>query len=224
MIKLIQKNFFEKINSKQFQKNKIHKKESDIINYLRYTSWYINLVSFILSIFIFSIFSQCTFHFEFPKKAILKAGFSVNITQYQEASSSSNLNSDPIQEESNWHLEIPSIYLKANIAEGTSVELMSQFIGHFEETKRWDGNVCLAAHNRGYKKNYFSDLKKLKKGDKIIYHYQKNRRKYEVERNEIIEYTDLSCLENTEDNVLTLITCVENEPKYRRCVRAIENK
>ena len=101
---------------------------------------------------------------------------------------------------------------------------MSQSIGHFEETKKWKGNVCLATHNRGYKNNYFSDLKKLKKGDKIIYYYQENKREYEVEKNEIIEYTNLSCLENTEENVLTLITCVENEPNYRRCVRAMERK
>ena len=29
-------------------------------------------------------------------------------------------------------------------------------------------------------------------------------------------------LENTEENILTLITCVENEPNYRRCVQAEE--
>ena len=27
-------------------------------------------------------------------------------------------------------------------------------------------------------------------------------------------------LENTEDDKITLITCVENEPHYRRCVQA----
>ena len=29
-------------------------------------------------------------------------------------------------------------------------------------------------------------------------------------------------LEETEENTITLITCIENEPEYRRCVRAIE--
>ena len=29
-------------------------------------------------------------------------------------------------------------------------------------------------------------------------------------------------LEKTEENTITLITCVENEPEYRRCVQAIE--
>ena len=31
----------------------------------------------------------------------------------------------------------------------------------------YDGNVGLAAHNRGYKNNYFENLKQLKEGDKI---------------------------------------------------------
>lgn len=131
-----------------------------------------------------------------------------------------DLKSNTIEE--NWFLEIPSIYLKAPIKEGTTKEVMDQFIGHFEESKKWTGNICLAAHNRGYENNYFSEVKKLKEGDKIFYYYQGNSREYLVEKNDIIQDTDLSCLENTEDNTLTLITCVENEPNYRRCIKAIE--
>lgn len=123
-----------------------------------------------------------------------------------------------------WYLEIPIIYLNASIAEGTTKEIINQFIGHFEESKKWAGNVCLAAHNRGYENNYFSKLKDLKEGDKIIYHYKNSNREYIVKKNFIIQDTDLSCLEDTEDNIITLITCVENEPNYRRCVKAIENK
>lgn len=99
---------------------------------------------------------------------------------------------------------------------------MDQFIGHFEESKKWTGNICLAAHNRGYENNYFSEIKKLKEGDTIVYYYQGNSKQYFVEKNDIITDTDLTCIENTEDNIITLITCVENEPNYRRCVKAIE--
>lgn len=101
---------------------------------------------------------------------------------------------------------------------------MDKFIGHFEESKKWAGNVCLAAHNRGYENNYFSEIKKLKEGDKIIYCFKGADRQYLVERNFIIKDTDWSYLEDTEDNKITLITCVENEPNYRRCVQAIEDK
>ena len=59
-----------------------------------------------------------------------------------------------------WCVEIPSINLKANISEGTSKETMDKFVGHFEETSKTNGNIGLAAHNRGYENNYFSYLKK----------------------------------------------------------------
>lgn len=47
-----------------------------------------------------------------------------------------------------WQIEIPSINLVAPIAEGTTQEIMNKFVGHFESTNKWDGNVGLAAHNR----------------------------------------------------------------------------
>lgn len=156
------------------------------------------------------------------KKASLKAGFSVNLeNQMQVEQVDSKI--ETITKE-NWNLEIPVIHLKAEIAEGTTKETMDKFIGHFEESKKWEGNVCLAAHNRGYENNYFSEVKSLKEGDIINYHYQGELREYQVQENNIIQATDLSCLEDTEENTITLITCVENEPNYRRCVKAIEIK
>ncbi len=84
------------------------------------------------------------------------------------------------------------------------------------------GNIALAAHNRGYKVNYFQDLKKLEIGDEIYYSYKNIKRKYIVNSKAIIRDTDLQVLENTKDNILTLITCLENEPQYRRCIQALE--
>lgn len=123
-----------------------------------------------------------------------------------------------------WYLEIPSISLKADIQEGTTKEIMNQFIGHFEETSKELGNIGLAAHNRGYEKNYFENLKKLKEGDIIYYQYQNNKRIYEVTKCCIIKDTDWSYLEQTEENTITLITCVENQPEYRRCVQGKEKR
>ena len=99
---------------------------------------------------------------------------------------------------------------------------MDDFIGHFEETSKDIGNIGLAAHNRGYKNNYFENLKKAKEDDIILYKYKEITREYVVVKNCIIEDTDWSYLENTEENKITLITCVENEPKYRRCVQGVE--
>lgn len=118
-----------------------------------------------------------------------------------------------------WNLEIPCIELKADIKEGTTKEVMDKYIGHFEETKKENGNIGLAAHNRGYENNYFARLKELKEGNEIYYYYNGEKRIYVVEKIAIIKDTDWTYLENTEDNRITLITCVENEPEYRRCIQ-----
>ena len=53
-----------------------------------------------------------------------------------------------INEEDCWSIEIPIINLKADIAEGTTEAVMNKYVGHFENTEFWSGNVGLAAHNR----------------------------------------------------------------------------
>ena len=62
----------------------------------------------------------------------------------------------------------------------------------------------------------------LKIEDEIIYVHDNFTKTYIVEKNEIILNSDWSRLNKTEENIITLITCVENEPNYRRCVQAIE--
>ena len=126
--------------------------------------------------------------------------------------------------EKQWYLKIPRIFLEAEIAEGTTTEVMNTYIGHFKESAKKEGNICLAAHNRGYPVNYFQNLKLLKKGDKIEYKYQNFKKEYEVTENYIIKDTDWSCMEKTEENEITLITCIENEPEYRRCIKGIEKE
>ena len=121
-----------------------------------------------------------------------------------------------------WKLEIQKISLCAKISEGTTSKVMDKYIGHFIETSKDNGNVGLAAHNRGYKVNYFSDLKKLENGDLVIYTYKGKSQKYTVTSKEIIKDTDWSKLENSKVNKLTMITCVENKPEYRLCVQATE--
>jgi len=121
-----------------------------------------------------------------------------------------------------WQVEIPIINLIAPIEQGTSQEVMLEFVGHFENTSTWNGNIGLAAHNRGYPINYFSRLKELKIGDEIIYRTEAGTKTYYTEIIKIIEDTDWSYLQSTEDSRITLITCVENEPSKRLCIQGIE--
>lgn len=131
-------------------------------------------------------------------------------------------NSQITTEENNWKITIPKISLEASISEGTRKEVMDKYVGHFEETSKKSGNVGLAAHNRGYAVNYFARIKELQEGDEIIYKYYDFEKIYTVVENKIIKDTDWEDLEETEENKITLITCVENEPEYRRCIQGIE--
>lgn len=60
-----------------------------------------------------------------------------------------------INEEDCWTIEIQAINLKADIAEGTTEEVMDKYVGHFENTEFWNGNVGLAAHNRRISRKLF---------------------------------------------------------------------
>ncbi len=147
---------------------------------------------------------------------------STNGTTSNKKNSSTKANKTMYINKNEWKIVIPVINLEANIAEGTSDDVMNKYVGHFSVTNTWNGNVALAAHNRGYPVNYFANLKNLKKGDLIEYYNEGKVRKYKVEIITKIKDTDWTYLENTKDNRITLITCVENEPEYRRCIQGIE--
>lgn len=188
----------------------------------RYSSIYINLLSLFISLVIFVVLQLFFSNYDtFTHKSSLKAGFEVQNT-IQETKEDVIVQEKSEEEKNMWYLEIPKINLRADIKEGTTKEIMEDYIGHFEETKKDKGNVGLAAHNRGYKNNYFARLKELKEGDSIFYNYQGEIKEYEVTKHIIIKDTDWSYLKDTDENTITLITCVENEPEYRRCIQGEE--
>ena len=203
---------------------------------IRYTTRYVNIVSLLITIIIY-IFLSCSI--TVLKKIDFKLSFISNLLKrniIQVELNSSNINQETKEnlkiqnsypnntKESNWKISIPIISLEAEISEGTSKEIMDKYVGHFSETSKSIGNIGLAAHNRGYKVNYFKEIKNLKEGDEIIYKYNDFNKTYLVVKNKIIKDTDWEDLEQTEENQITLITCVENEPEYRRCVQATEKK
>ena len=111
---------------------------------------------------------------------------------------------------------------KAPIADGTDSKIINKYVGHFENTSYLDGNVCLCSHNRGNNAAYFGGLKNLNKGDIITYITKYETKEYEVKEVRKIEETDFSVLEQTEENQITLITCIENQRNLRLCVVGIE--
>lgn len=122
-----------------------------------------------------------------------------------------------------WRLVIPKINVSAEIKEGTSGEIINNYIGHFGETPKENGNIGLIAASAGYKENYFENIKDLEEGDVIIYIKGNFKKEYKVITNVVIKQTDWSYLSSTEDNRLTLITGILEEPENRRCIQAIRN-
>lgn len=121
-----------------------------------------------------------------------------------------------------WKLIIPKINVSAQIEEGTDGEVINNYIGHFTQTPTIDGNVGLVGASAGYKENHFAELEKLQQGDVIIYIKGENRKEYKVTTNVIISQTDWSYLSKTQDNRITLITGILEQPENRRCVQAVE--
>lgn len=118
------------------------------------------------------------------------------------------------------HLKIDSINLNAPIKDGTELSTLKTAIGHFKDTAYFDGNICLAAHNRGYNQNFFERLNEVKEGDKVEYITKYTTQVYYVtEIKEVVE-TDLSALNPTEQDQVTMITCIKNQKEKRLCVIA----
>lgn len=121
-------------------------------------------------------------------------------------------------------LTIPDISLEnAPIKESTELSTLATAIGHFTNTSIYNGNVGLASHNGG-DGDYFKDLNKLKVGNEIYYQTRFGVKRYLVKTIKTIDEDDWSYLEETEDNRITLITCVNGKSNKRLCVQAVESE
>lgn len=129
---------------------------------------------------------------------------------------------DGFEEDLIGSLKIEKINLNGTVKEGSTNEILRDYIGHIEETAKYDGNVGLAAHNRGNKYSYFARINELEPGDEIVYTTKYGERKYVVDTKKEILETDWSKLEGTTDNRLTLITCIKNKVNQRLCVQAVQ--
>lgn len=121
-------------------------------------------------------------------------------------------------------LTIPDILLdNAPIRESVELSTLSETIGHFPSTSIYEGNVGFASHNSGNKGDFFKNLKNIKIGSEIYYQTQYGTKRYIVATKIVINEEDWSYLQETEDNRITLITCVKGQPEKRLCVQAVES-
>ena len=124
-------------------------------------------------------------------------------------------------------LSIPKISLTAPVYEtedGGELEGMTKGVAHFAITSVWDGNIGLSSHNVAPQGAvaYFGELHLLQKGDRITYKTALGERQYAVSEIREIAQDNWDYLMRTEDNRLTLITCITGKPHLRLMVQAVE--
>ncbi|WP_251319203.1 class D sortase [Flintibacter muris] len=118
-------------------------------------------------------------------------------------------------------LKIPSLDVNVKVYEGTDSKTLAKGAGHFPDTSIWDGNCCIAGHNRGAN-CYFGAIHTLEPGDKITLTTKLGTRTYEVISVSKVSETDQSGLAASKTNMLTLYTCVRDQRDQRWCVQAVE--
>ncbi len=122
-------------------------------------------------------------------------------------------------------LSIPGIGLSVRVYESdNAMEDMDKGVAHFKSTSAWEGNIGFSAHNVNFdgSAGYFYSLHTLRKGDTIRYETALGVREYVVESITEIAETDWTALGRTQDNRVTLITCISGKPALRLCVQAVE--
>lgn len=106
-------------------------------------------------------------------------------------------------------IEIPSIKLTQALVEGVSDDVLQFFLGHFPDSAKpgEKGNFSVAGHRVSDYADAFINLYKVKAGDEVVVKNETEEFIYVIESNFIVEPTEVSVLDDTEDATITLITC-----------------
>lgn len=118
-------------------------------------------------------------------------------------------------------IKIDKINFEGLVYEGTSLSTLSKGVGHLSNSPCFNGNVCLAAHNTS---KFWAKLNTLENGDTITYTSFLGTKEYQVNNITQVEETDWTLLNDTEENYLTLVTCIKGKSNLRLVVQAVEIK
>lgn len=132
-------------------------------------------------------------------------------------------NTVQIDTESLGYIKVPDHKIESAIVEGVSSVELCYAVGHFPGTAMpgENGNCCIAGHSSLVKKMVFNNLADAKKGDEIWIYYKQKKYIYSVEKNYIVEPTQLEVIDqNPEKKELTLTTCANYGTK-RRIIKGI---
>ena len=102
-------------------------------------------------------------------------------------------------------LRIARIHLVVPVLEGTSDVTLNRGVGHIEETAMpgTGGNSGIAGHRDGF----FRGLKDVGLGDTIELETLQEKQIYRIDRAWIVDPEDVSVLDPTPEQSITLVTC-----------------
>jgi sortase A len=102
-------------------------------------------------------------------------------------------------------IEISSIGLQAMILEGTDARTLRHAVGHIPGTPLpgQQGNVAITGH----RDTFFRPLHNIRKDDEITLTTLNGSYRYRVDSTQVVEPEDTEVLADSDDAVLTLVTC-----------------
>ena len=102
-------------------------------------------------------------------------------------------------------IEISTIGLEAMILEGTDARTLRRAVGHIPGTPLpgQRGNVAITGH----RDTFFRSLRNIRKDDEIRLTTLSGSYRYWVDFIKVVEPEDMEVLDNSEDAILTLVTC-----------------
>lgn len=117
-------------------------------------------------------------------------------------------------------LSIPSIDLEVALVDGVDAESLKRAVGHFKETPMpgEKGNCAISGHRSYTYSQFFNRLDEVEPGDEVIIKTKTGEYKYVAYDKKIVEPDDISVLKNTDDPILTLITCHPQRSSAHRLV------
>jgi sortase A len=116
-------------------------------------------------------------------------------------------------------LRIPKIGVEKRVVQGVSLTDLKKGPGHYPKTPMpgQPGNAAIAGHRTTYGAPFY-DLDRVEPGDKILVTTLQGAFEYEVRENKVVRPSEVSVLDATPDNRLTLTTC---HPRFSASQRLV---
>jgi sortase A len=116
-------------------------------------------------------------------------------------------------------IKIPKIGVEKTVVQGVGVPDLKKGPGHYPNTPMpgQQGNAAIAGHRTTYGAPFYN-LDQLKPSDPILVTTVQGSFRYEVMETQIVRPSEVSVLDNTPDNRLTLTTC---HPRFSASSRMI---